>query len=69
MSVFAANDHGHPEVAAPFQRVSPGQIQQIETAVQPKRVRMTSHQLQRPESSIRRQVLPDQNIQDDLQWR
>ena len=69
MSAFAANDKGHPEVAAPFQRVSPGQLEPIETAEQPKRVRMTSHQQRRPASSMLRQVEPDQNIQNDLDWR
>ena len=31
MSVFAANDQGHPEVAAPFQRAHPGLFAPIQT--------------------------------------
>ncbi len=69
MSVFAANDHGHPEVAAPFQRISPGQLEPIDTAEQPNRVRMTSHQQRRSTSMIRRQAEPVQNSQDNLDWR
>ena len=68
MSVFATNDKGHPEVAAPFQRVSPGQLEPTEIAEQPKRVRVTSHQQQYP-TSIRRQEEPDQTFQDNLDWR
>lgn len=60
MSAFAANDQGHPEIAAPFQRVQPGQLEETPIAQQPKRAL-------RVQNISRRTTKPDPA--DDEDWQ
>lgn len=72
LSLFSVNDQGHPEIAAPFQRTRPDQLQRLQptqSRYNDDGVRDTANLPKRPVSAARRfEKVPRRPAVDDTVW-